>query len=899
MAKAGSVPAKTPNSQKQLSALCGTEYQLSETGRVMSCVNPPRLVRFCGLAALALLAAAAPRPVSSQTPSAQSTPSTAATAARRTAYPAALTGGNYMHNYYLPPVASTPWRPSFSPDGEWIAFGMSGSIWKIRISGGDAHELTANPTYDSSPAWSADGRWIAYTADDNYGSINLKLLDTVTGESAPLTRGRHVNLDPVWSPDGSSILFVSTEPDGSYHLYSLPLENGVAGTPVRLTEDNSYANDRLYFGAQDLHIQPTFSPDGKEMILVSNRGISLGSGAIWRAPVEVNAMSKATPIHREETLYRTRPQWSPDGTRILYSSHRGSQYNNLYVLPVKGGEPYQLTFGDWDRFEPRWSPDGEWIVYVSNRRGLSELRLLKTFGGEDKPIPIRRRAYRRPTGTLRVSVADAETGQLTEARIQLRASDGKAYAPADAYQRVASRALYLDFFHTRGEFSVELPVGEASILAMKGFERNPASTTVSIEPGAVTSVRFDLERFTDFNALGWYSGSDHVHMNYGGNLHNTPENLLFMAAAEDLDHVGEKIANKDNRIFDHHYYEAPYDKARSTPERMLSWAQEYRPPFYGHINLINLTEHLLSPYTTGYEGTAIESLYPSNTDIFRMARKQGAIGGYVHPFSSDPPSAGYGGARGFPVDVALGTATYLEVMTSARQAVNTARVWHRALNCGFKVTASGGEDSISNLHRTPVIGAARMYAYLGDSLEWDRWVEAVREGRTFVTNGPLIQLAIDGEIAGGEIRLPAEGGSVEVTAHMVSAFPVERLELIRNGETLEDIPLADGGSSGALRKRIQVDRSGWYTLRASTQGPVPPIDDTRLYAETGPVFVYRGEEPIRSAEDAEYFIRWIDDISRQAREHPGWRSDREREHVLGQFEEARAIFEQRAREAAP
>ena len=818
---------------------------------------------------------------------------------RRAVYAKALTGGNYMHNYYLPPVASTPWRPSFSPDGEWIAFSMSGSIWKIRTTGGDAHELTADATYDSSPAWSPDGRWIAYTADDSYENVNLRLLNVATGESAALTSGAFLNLDPVWSSDSDSVLFVSTEPDGWYHLFSLPLENGAPGEPVRLTADNAYPNNRLYFGSQDLHIEPTLSPDGQEMILVSNRGIPLGSGALWRAPVAPDAMSKATRILREETLYRTRPQWSPDGSRIVYSSHRGSQFSNLYVLPVQGGEPYQLTFGEWDHFEPRWSPDGEWIAYVSNERGLSRLRLLKAFGGEDKPVAIRRRVYRRPTGTLRVAVTDAETGRITEARIQLRASDGKAYAPPDAYHRVASRALHQDFFHTDGEFSLQLPVGEASIHAMKGFERYPETTTAAIEPGAVTTVRLELERFTDMGALGWYSGSDHVHMNYGGNLHNTPENLLAMAAAEDLDLVGEKIANKDNRIFDHQYYAGPYDKARSTAERILSWGQEYRPPFYGHINLINLTKHLISPFTTGYEGTAIESLYPSNTDIFRMASEQGAIGGYVHPFSRDPASAGYGGARGFPVDLALGTVTYLEVMTSARQAENTARVWHRALNCGFRVTASGGEDSITGLHRTPVIGAARMYAYLGDRLTWGRWVDAVRKGRTFVTNGPLVQLAIDGEIAGGEIRLPSEGGSVAVQARMESAFPVERLELIRNGEAIDEIPLRDDGRTGAILKRVEVDRSGWYTLRATTSRPVPPVDDTRLYAETGPVYVYRGEEPIRSKEDAEYFVQWIDDIARQAREHPGWRSDREREHVLGQFGEAREIFERRAREASP
>ena len=845
---------------------------------------------------LLILAVSAALPAGGQ-PAASRLPPVGSSVTPPEVYRAALTGGNYMHNYYLPPVASTPWRPGFSPDGEWIVFSMSGSIWKIRVGGNTAYELTSNATYDSSPAWSPDGRWIAYTADDGYRNINLKLLDTTTGESADLTRGDHLNLDPVWSPDGSRILYVSTAPDGWYHVYSMLIDNGVPGAPERLTEDHSYTNSRLYFGAHDLHIQPTLSPDGKEMILVSNRGIPLGSGAIWRAPVGADAMSGATQILREETLYRTRPQWSPDGSRIVYSSHRGSQFNNLFVLPVGGGEPYRLTFGNWDRFDPRWSPDGEWVVYVGNRNGVSGLRLLQAFGGEDRAVEILRRVYRSPRGTLRISVIDADTGQPTKARVLLRAADGKAYAPRDAYQRVAARALHFDFFHTRGESVMELPVGEASVLAMKGFEREPVAATVMIEPNSVKSLRLDLRRFTDFGALGWYSGSDHVHMNYAGNLHNTPENLMFMAAAEDLDVVGEKIANKDNRIFDHQFFNGAYDAARSTPERILAWGQEYRPPFYGHINMINLTERLISPFTTGYEGTAIESLYPSNTDMLRMAMEQGALGGYVHPFSAEPSSAGYGAARGFPIDLALGTVSYLEVMTSAMHAEHTARVWHRALNCGFKVTASGGEDSITGLHRTPVIGSARMYAYLGDRFTWDRWVDAVREGRTFVSNGPLVQLAIDGEIPGGEVFLPEEGGSVVVSAGMETAFPVDKLELLRNGEVLERIELDEAGRSGAFRQRIRVTQSGWFTLRASTRDPVFPVDDSRLYAETGPVYVYCGETPIRSEDDARYFIRWIDEVSRQAQEHPGWRSEREREHVLGQFEQARGLFEQRVREA--
>jgi hypothetical protein len=74
-------------------------------------------------------------------------------------FPAARTGGNYMHNYYLPPPSTTPWYPAWSPNGEGIAFSMQGSIWKIRLVTTTAYELTAAATYDSSPAWSPDGQW--------------------------------------------------------------------------------------------------------------------------------------------------------------------------------------------------------------------------------------------------------------------------------------------------------------------------------------------------------------------------------------------------------------------------------------------------------------------------------------------------------------------------------------------------------------------------------------------------------------------------------------------------------------------------------------------------------------------------------------------------------------------
>ncbi len=63
-------------------------------------------------------------------------------------YPAAKQGGQYMHNYYIPPAPSTkPWYPTWSPDGKWIAVAMQGSLWKVDPASGAATELFNGPAY--------------------------------------------------------------------------------------------------------------------------------------------------------------------------------------------------------------------------------------------------------------------------------------------------------------------------------------------------------------------------------------------------------------------------------------------------------------------------------------------------------------------------------------------------------------------------------------------------------------------------------------------------------------------------------------------------------------------------------------------------------------------------------
>ena len=120
--------------------------------------------------------------------------------------------------------------------------------------------------------------------------------------------------------------------------------------------------------------------------------------------------------------------------------------------------------------------------------------------------------------------------------------------------------------------------------------------------------------------------------------------------------------------------------------------------------------------------------------------------------------------------------------------------------------------------------------------------------------------------------------------------PLEKLEVYFNGKVIAS---SDGSP---IRKRLPIDRSGWLTVRATNSKPQHPVDDSYVVGETSPVYVYKGGRPIRSKADSEYFLQWIDDITKQAQAHPGWRSEKERSHVIGQFQQARKVFDQRVKE---
>lgn len=803
----------------------------------------------------------------------------------------------YYREMYLPQATSGPSSAAWSPDGKELVYSMQGTLWRQRIGTTTAVQLTDGPGYDYQPDWSPDGHYVVYASYRN-DALELWLLELATGTSTLLVANGAVNLDPRWSPDGSRIAFISTAYEGRWHVYLLPMQAGrPAGNAERISEDHDSGLPRYYYSRYDHYLSPTWSPDGTELILVANRGHVWGSGGLWR--MEARRGGALREIRNEETTWKARPDWSRDGKRVVYSSYLGRQRNQLWLTTSDGGDPFELTYCDCDQTAPRWSPDGRRIAFVSNAGGNTALAIVRIPGGATETLHATVRRYLHPTGQLQLLLAEA-AGHPASARVSVTGSDGRGWAPDSAWRHAddgfdrRDRRFEFTYFHAAGAAELTLPAGEYTVVVTKGLEFARVVRKLRVRAGLRTTARFALARLLDLPARGWWSGDLHVHMNYGGAYRNDPARLRFQAEAEDLHVVEDLIVNKEQRIPDVALFRAQPDPV-STSRTVIKHDEEFHTSYWGHTGHLGLTEGLILPNYAGYANTAAASLYPDNAAIFALAHAQGGVSGYVHPYEELPDPAGATPlTHALPVDVALGNVDYLEVGGFSDH-LATAEVWYRLLNAGFRLPAGAGTDAMANyasLHGP--VGMNRVFVRSGATLDYRGWLAALKAGRTFVSNGPLLSFTLAGHSPGDELRFPAGVHPVTARVSLRSNVPVERLEIVANGVVVAPIPLSADSLRADATIPLPITRSGWLTLRAYARHSAPAVLDVYPFATTSPIYVIVADRPIRSPEAARWFVRWIERLEAGAAAHPGWNDAAEKAEVLGRLAQARERFQRLA-----
>ena len=229
--------------------------------------------------------------------------------------------------------------------------------------------LTFGAGLEDEPAYSPDGKFLAYTTDER-GNLDVVVQPLGGGEPIRIGGTDADEAQPAFSPDGSRIAFVSAKDHGgrltpptntsALELY-LNLSFGdifvapaLGGAAAKLVEDGHY---------------PSWSPDGKRITFVSNRG---GEIHLWTVPSEGGT---ATPLTKEHDRIDYQPAWSPDGKWIVYGSGFPSSAThgwrfNVRVVPAAGGQPVDLTSEFVYVTRPAWAADGGAIYFSGEQNGI-------------------------------------------------------------------------------------------------------------------------------------------------------------------------------------------------------------------------------------------------------------------------------------------------------------------------------------------------------------------------------------------------------------------------------------------------------------------------------------------------------------------------------------------------
>jgi hypothetical protein len=462
--------------------------------------------------------------------------------------------------------------------------------------------------------------------------------------------------------------------------------------------------------------------------------------------------------------------------------------------------------------------------------------------------------------TVHVRVNDAATGKPTAVRLRLTDAAGNYYPPLGRLAHFATGRgqdvggnLLLgakQYAYIDGACEVPLPAGTIRAELWKGPEYRPQTVETALAAGKL-ALRLSVERWIDLREQGWYSGDTRCHF-------LSPHAALLEAVAEDLAVVN--VLACQSRVHDWTWRSVPaipnitefsgQRAALESPGHLVAVNTYNTHACLGELALLNC-HRVVYPLTFGgLDGWDDWTL----ADWCDQCHRKGGL--VVWPASAHDPTDW---PLGEPLaDLILGKVDAFEVDSYQDSPYDSFSDWYPLLNCGFRVPLVGASAKASN---AVALGGMRTYARLpsGEGLSYKGWIEAVRAGRTFATNGPLITLAVAGKSPGDVLDLDAAGQRVRVRAEARSAIPFDSLEIVAASQVIASAPAAGSPTIATLDAEIAIPPCHWLAARCRGRqllyrGPACQ----NVWAHTSPVYVRQANQ--QHLVDKQALTRFIGDI---------------------------------------
>ncbi|MTD55688.1 CehA/McbA family metallohydrolase [Amycolatopsis pithecellobii] len=468
-------------------------------------------------------------------------------------------------------------------------------------------------------------------------------------------------------------------------------------------------------------------------------------------------------------------------------------------------------------------------------------------------------------GTLRLIADQVSRWSVVDER-------GGAWFPRGYVNRYDSDGRPI--FHGNN-LTVDVPVGEVSIEVNRGCEYEAAKTTIRVKRKTETVVELSPRRIYAPAVYGWYGGDLHVHMNYSGDSVCTPEMASLMQQGEGLHLMNLVAANWSTSLI--------YDEAmlESFSGRDLPWSDgnclarcgvEYRNDILGHFHALNPAAPP-KQYQSGHPRSNHPDDWPPNASAAQELRDLGATIGYTHPVlvpldENCSPSTVFAHsrshsyeARELVADAALGLVDSMD-LGGPCHIDSTEFLYHRLLGCGLSLAATAGTDVFLSHRRmrwySNPPGWTRAYAYLGGcELTVENWQDAIRKGRTIVTNGPWLELTVDGKIPGDRVNF-MQSRIIEVTARTIGSG-VEEINILGPDGTISVEQVGSECTNAQHTISLKVEGASW--VAASARGGIeetPFGSQTRTYAHTSPVWLDWKKRKVSRPSDAKWCLDWLD-----------------------------------------